>query len=320
MRLNSTTPGANRVGVEGAFDAAYARHHRHVWGLCYRMTGSAADADDLAQDTFERLVTRPPADLDRPLGPWLVRVAMNLSRDRLRRRRRKKYGGDWLPAPIEAIDEQPPAERIERADTEARYDLMESVSMAFLVALEALRPTARAVLLLRDVFDYSVKETAAALGTSEANVKTTLHRARKQMADYDAAPPTGSVEAGQAAMMALFERLVAGDVAGIEALLADDVVARADGGDRYRASRRPVIGAERVARYIAGLASKRGLPQWFEPRVLNGAAGFVAGFEEKEGHAPFLAMTFDVDASGAIVRMFSQLVDEKLSGVDLTPR
>ncbi len=309
---------ANRYRVDGAFDTAYARHHRHVWGLCYRMTGSSADADDLLQDTFERLVTNPPKDVQRTLRPWLVRVAMNLSRDRLRRRRRKKYGGDWLPEPIEALEQEPPAEHVERADTEARYDLLESVSIAFLVALEALRPTARAVLLLRDVFDYSVKETAAALDMSEANVKTTLHRARRQMATYDDAPKSGPMEDAQHAMMALFSHLVAGDVEGVEALLAADVVARSDGGGRYRAAHRPVIGAERVAKYLVGITAKRGAPVWFEPRVLNGAAGFVARFEEREGHATYIAMTFDVDASGKLVRMYSQLDETKMTKVRLT--
>ncbi|MCA9513264.1 MAG: sigma-70 family RNA polymerase sigma factor, partial [Myxococcales bacterium] len=128
---------------------AFERDRRHVWGLCYRMTGSAADADDLVQDTFERALTRPPADLSRGLRPWLTKVALNLGRDALRRRQANSYVGPWLPAPIEIGDEPPCAEAWteEGASTAGRYDLMESVSMAFLVALEALSPKQRAVLL-----------------------------------------------------------------------------------------------------------------------------------------------------------------------------
>ncbi len=74
-------------------------------GLCYRMTGDAADAEDLVQETFARAVTSPPARTDEPWRPWLVRVAVNLARDRLRRRRRKGYTGPWLPSPIETGDE-----------------------------------------------------------------------------------------------------------------------------------------------------------------------------------------------------------------------
>src|SRR5262245_40278849 len=164
-------------------------HRRHLWGLCYRMTGNAADADELVQETFVRALERPPARTDQPWRPWLVRVAMNLSRDLLRRRRRSPYRGTWLPSPIETgEDEAAPAYEISGssgASTEGRYELLESVSFAFLLALEALTPTQRAVLLLRDVFDYSVHEVADALGLSEANVKVTHHRARRAMATYD---------------------------------------------------------------------------------------------------------------------------------------
>jgi len=76
-------------------------NQKFLWGLSYRMTGSAADADDILQETFVRLMQKPPADTEEPLRPWLVRVALNLSRDLLRRRRRQGYVGQWLPAPFE---------------------------------------------------------------------------------------------------------------------------------------------------------------------------------------------------------------------------
>ena len=78
----------------------FAEHKRVLWGMCYRMTGSAADADDIVQDTFVKALERPPADTEAPLRPWLVKVAMNLSRDHLRRRRRREYFGPWLPSPV----------------------------------------------------------------------------------------------------------------------------------------------------------------------------------------------------------------------------
>src|SRR5918999_880258 len=156
----------------------YESDRRVLWGMCYRMTGNAADADDLVQETFVRAIERSPRRLDQPLRPWLVRVAMNLSRDHLRARRRRGYKGPWLPSPVptgEMCEPQetpasyePPAPPDE--SPAARYDLMESVSFAFLLALEALTPSQRAVLLLRDVFDYSTEESAAALDLTEANV------------------------------------------------------------------------------------------------------------------------------------------------------
>src|SRR6185436_15707102 len=170
-------------------EQSFKDDERFLWGLCYRLTGSAADADDLVQETFVRALERPPRDQTEPLRPWLVRVAMNLGRDLLRRRKRRSYVGPWLPSPIETADEEaPPAHEPTidgRLTTEGRYDLLESVSFAFLLALEALTPQQRAVLLLMDVFDYSVREAARALTMSEPNVKTTHHRARRVMARYD---------------------------------------------------------------------------------------------------------------------------------------
>src|SRR5262249_19218687 len=101
MQSDALSPGAADL---------FRNHGRFLWGLCYRMTGSAADADDLVQETFVRAIERPPRVLDRPWRPWLVRVAMNLARDQLRRRRRRKYPGTWLPAPIDTSEEEiPPA-------------------------------------------------------------------------------------------------------------------------------------------------------------------------------------------------------------------
>jgi RNA polymerase sigma-70 factor (ECF subfamily) len=166
----------------------FEEHKRFLWGMCYRMTGSASDADDIVQDTFVKALEKPPADMEAPLRPWLVKVAMNLSRDQLRRRRRREYLGSWLPSPVPTEGDH----WIELAEVsvtgnspDTLYDLMESVSMAFLLALEALSPAQRAVLLLRDVFDYSTNETAEALEMSEANIKVTLHRARRAMDLYD---------------------------------------------------------------------------------------------------------------------------------------
>src|ERR671914_2827087 len=85
----------------------YENDRNLLWGLCYRMTGNAADADDLVQETFVRAMERPPRDTSRDWRPWLVRVAINLSRDLLRRRRRTGYTGEWLPSPVPTAEESP---------------------------------------------------------------------------------------------------------------------------------------------------------------------------------------------------------------------
>src|SRR5215468_9225724 len=99
---------ATQSFTASAFEETFRANERFVWGLCYRMTGNAADADDLAQETFVRAWERPPARTGEPLRPWLVSVAMNLSRDMLRRRRRRRYEGPWPPSPIDPGDEVTP--------------------------------------------------------------------------------------------------------------------------------------------------------------------------------------------------------------------
>ena len=222
----------------------FAEHRRFLWSLSYRMTGNAADADDVVQDAFVRLIERPPARLDSSLRPWLVKVALNLSRDLLRKRKRREYVGPWLPSPVSTHDEPvPPSHEpvVEGRTLEDRYDLLESVSFAFLIALERLTPTQRGVLLLRDVFDYSVAEAADALDLTEANVKTTHHRARKAMAAYEAGHPVPAAAAQAATQQALMQFLTClerHDVAGVEALLADDVRTTTDGGGEFQAALR----------------------------------------------------------------------------------
>ena len=168
-------PGVDRAEFERVVrrdTADLARHmpglveRRFLIGLCYRMTGSAADAEDVVQETFARALERPPARTDAPWRPWLVRVALNLAKDELRRRKRRGYKGPWLPEPIEDSEWIEPSH--EPQSTAGRYELLESVSFAFLLALEALSPAQRAVLLLRDVFEYTGAETAEALDLSEA--------------------------------------------------------------------------------------------------------------------------------------------------------
>ncbi|HEX4945267.1 MAG TPA: sigma-70 family RNA polymerase sigma factor [Blastocatellia bacterium] len=303
--------------IENAFTA----HERFLWGLCYRMTGNAADADDLVQETFVRAMKSPPARTDEPWRPWLVRVAINLSRDLLRQRKRQAYDGEWLPAPIET---EPPAfdPPDESGNPATRYDVIESVSYAFLLALEALTPTQRAVLLLRDVFDYSVSETATALAMSEANVKTTQHRARKAMESYDRArrPITNALqEQTRQALEKFLGFLFNHDVAGAEALLAENVRQVSDGGGEFHAARVPIVGREKVLLFhkrilqIAQDHSYQVRSQW---RVLNALPAVIFEIPNiPEGFAPRLVMLCQLDADGRIAQLHSVLASRKLTSV-----
>lgn len=308
--------------LTGALEQSFKTDERFLWGLCYRLTGSAADAEDLVQETFVRALERPPRDQSEPLRPWLVRVALNLGRDLLRRRRRRRYVGPWLPSPIATDDTALPAYEPVFEDgrtTEGRYDLMESVSFAFLLALEALTPQQRAVLLLRDVFDYSVRETAEALGIGEANVKTTHHRARAAMSDYDRSrriPTRDLQERTREALSRFVNGLINGDVADVESMLATSVRAVSDGGGQYFAARKPIIGPKRVARFFLNISSRRAPTATFEIRRLNGMPALVGEFHDgRHNEPPRMVLLLDIDAEGRIAALHSVLADRKLTAV-----
>lgn len=305
------------------FAQLFDEHRRFLWGISYRMTGSAADADDIVQDTFVRAIERPPRRTDEPLRPWLVKVALNLARDVLRRRKRRDYVGPWLPSPIDTSDEMAPPSHepvVDGRDTlEARYDLLESVSLAFLVALEQLTPRQRAVLLLRDVFDYSVKEAADALELSEANVKTTHHRARRVMESYDRErmPPTRSVQdSNRQVLFQFLQRLQANDVAGVESLLADDVKTTTDGGGEFRSALRVVEGRDKVARfYLAVKDIGQGLST--HVMTLNGLPAVVIDAAVvPPGVAARSVMQVDVDQAGRIRHVYVVSATPKLSALN----
>jgi RNA polymerase sigma-70 factor (ECF subfamily) len=305
---------------------AFRDHERHVWSIAYRMTGSADDADDVVQETFTRAIARPPQDVDLPVRPWLTRVAMNASRDMLRRRKSRAYVGPWLPSPVETADLEGAA-ALERGEAEpdasARYDLRESASFAFLVALEALTPQQRAVLLLRDVFDYTVSETAEALALSLTNVKTTHHRARRAMADYDRTRRPASPELAAARREALHRfvsALLTQDAAAVEACLAEDARALSDGGGEYVAALRPVEGRNRVARFLVGLQKKRDWRGRFAIESLNGDPALVAEFEGTGLRwAPRLVLRVEVNAAGAVSEVHMVLAPPKLRRVRSPP-
>ena len=286
------------------------------------MTGNAADADDLVQQTFVRAIEKPPRSTNEPLRPWLVRVAINLSRDLLRRRKRQGYLGPWLPSPVPTDDEspasyEPPAPGEDSPG--ARYDLKESISFAFLLALEALTPSQRAVLLLRDVFDYSTSETAEALDKTEASVKVVLLRARRKMREYDSSRADLSPARQAATRRALEQFLLylnTRDAAGLERLLAEDIVSLSDGGGEVNAARQPVRGRNKVLRLILGLAAKSLAEPRFDVRMFNGLPTILV----QDLHSITTAATrytihIEVDDDGRIRGLHAVLAPSKLSAV-----
>lgn len=289
---------------------------KFLWGVCYRMTGNAADAEDLVQETFARALEKPPADTQRPLRGWLVQVAINLSRDFMRRRRRREYTGPWLPSPIPTDEEEVEETTVaEEESPAARYDLMESVSMAFLLALEALTPSQRAVLLLRDVFDYSTVEAARLLAMSENGVKVTLHRARRCLRDYDGKRKLASRrrEKTRRALEEFLRCLKSHDMEGLERLLAKDVVVVSDGGGEVTALLSPVAGRRKVAQLVIRLNAVYRNSTRASYRNLNGEPAIVFHRSNaRPGHASRFTMQCELDSTGRIRRLNYVFAPSKL--------
>ncbi|WP_242343376.1 sigma-70 family RNA polymerase sigma factor [Anaeromyxobacter terrae] len=315
----TTTMAAKARSLEPrnrALGQALDDHRRAVWGICYRMTGVAADADDLVQETFARALTARPDRSGEPLRPWLARVAVRLAIDLLRRRRVRGYTGQWLPSP--ASTDEPDLE----PTPDARYDTAESASYAFLVALERLTPLQRAVLLLRDVLGHTVRETAAVLSTTEGAVKVAHLRARRAMEGYDASrlPASPALEARtREALEGFIRAILAGDVASAEALLASNARAVTDGGGKYFAAPRVLEGASNVARFFVGIARGRGEGRaaWLR---LNGLPALRVDLESPEPRvAPRTVLRLDLDAEGRIARIDVIAAPHKLTALPEAP-
>lgn len=219
----------------------------HLFAIAYRMLGSVQDAEDLLQEAFLRWHRTPVETIESPAA-WLTTVVTRLALNQLQSARatRETYVGPWLPEPL-------PADTAEPRDP---AELSDSLSIAFLTLLERLTPRERAVFLLRDVFDYEYEEIARMLELSEANCRQIFHRAKTRLQEdrqrFPADPDTHK------ALLEGFVRAInQGDVDGVVALLTRDAVLWADGGGRVPlAARRPVRGAEAIARFIVGVVRK----------------------------------------------------------------
>lgn len=238
---------------------------RRAFGVAYRMLGSVAEAEDVAQDALLRL-TRQQGPIDEPAA-WITTVATRLSINVLKsaRVRRESYVGPWLPEPLLEDPAPGPASRAELAD---------SLSLALLVLLEQLTPVERAAFLLREVFGYEYAQIAGIIEQSPVNSRQLVTRARKRL---EAGRPR--FDADEAARDALLERFLAaaeeGDLGALEELLAEDAVLYADGGGKVLASPEPISGAAVIARFMAGVARARQAFGAFETRLVrvNGQPG-----------------------------------------------
>ena len=254
----------SEAGRPGPATEAFVAHRNLLFTVAYEMLGSAADAEDVLQETWLRWAG---VDLDavRDRRAYLVRITTRQALSRLRTlgRRKESYVGPWLPEPL-----------LTAPDVAEDVELAESVSMAMLLVLETLAPTERAVFVLREVFDLGYDEIAAAVDKSPAAVRQIAHRARAHVA---ARRPRGVVSPAEArAALEAFQRAVeTGDLQGLLDLLAPDVVALSDGGGVKQAVLRPIVGAERVARLVAAAVATVGAELSLEPAQVNGSPALI---------------------------------------------
>ncbi|TCC52716.1 RNA polymerase sigma-70 factor [Kribbella capetownensis] len=243
---------------------AFVAHRNLLFTVAYELLGSAADAEDVLQETWLRWVG---VDLDsvRDQRAYLVRIASRQALSRLRTlgRRKESYVGPWLPEPL-----------LTTPDVAEDVELADNVSMAMLLVLETLKPTERAVFVLREVFALEYDEIAEAVDKTPAAVRQIAHRARAHVAERR---PRGSVSPAESrgALEAFRWAVETGDLQRLLDMLAPDVVLLGDGGGVKQALLRPIVGADRVARLLAA-----GLPKvvgdfTVEPIQVNGSPALL---------------------------------------------
>ncbi|MDP4503225.1 RNA polymerase sigma-70 factor [Nonomuraea turcica] len=254
----------NEEGSSDPATDAFVAYRSLLFTVAYEMLGSAADAEDVLQETWLRWAD---VDLDtvRDQRAYLVKIATRQALTRLRTlgRRKESYVGPWLPEPL-----------LTAPDVAEDVELAESVSMAMLLVLETLTPAERAVFVLREVFDLGYDEIAEAVGKSASAVRQIAHRARAHVA---ARRPRGVVSSAETrGALEAFQRAVeTGDLQSLLEILAPDVVLLSDGGGVKQAVPRPIVGADKVARLSAVGLGRVGAAMSLELVQVNGGPALL---------------------------------------------
>ncbi|MBF6330351.1 RNA polymerase sigma-70 factor [Nocardia transvalensis] len=275
-----------------------------LFTIAYEILGSAADAEDVLQDSYLHWRDTPPDEVTYPRA-YLVQIVTRRALNQLRsvRRRREDYVGTWLPEPI-------------RTEHDASHDVLlaESVSMAMLLVLETLGPTERAVFVLSEVFGHSLVEIAGMIGKTDTAVRQIAHRAREHVQArrkrFEPDTDTSRVVIDRFLLAAR-----TGDVGTLMDVLAPDVVQISDGGGHVSAARRPIIGAERVARYVVGLAQNSMADMDFEFGSFNALPAILlrSGADKRLDSVVMIELTGD-----RITGLYAVRNPDKLRTADVT--
>lgn len=241
----------------------FEAHRPLLFSIAYRMLGSASEAEDVVQDAWLRARQDEHADV-RSARAYLTTIVTRLCIDHLRsaERTRLEYPGPWLPEPLAEPNQE-------------SADLASSLATAFLVMLERLAPIERAVFLLRDVFELDFREIATSIGKSEANTRQILTRARGRLRDWRPRF-TASRRESEEVVRRFRDACATGNVEALMAVLHADATLVADGGGKAASATRPVLGADRIAKFLLGYAGKA---HWsasdFQLVTVNSAPGLL---------------------------------------------
>ncbi|MBX7450802.1 RNA polymerase sigma-70 factor [Mycolicibacterium sp. 3033] len=276
-----------------------------LFTIAYEILGSATESDDVLQESYLRwaqVELSGVADTKAYLAQLVTRQALNALR--AQSRRKETYVGPWLPEPL-----------LTEADPSADVVLAESVSMAMLVVLETLSPDERAVFVLREVFGFDHDEIAATIGKSTVAVRQMAHRARQHVQSrrkrFEPVDPQFSAEL----TTRFFTAAATGDLEGLMAMLTPDVVWTADSDGKVSAARRPVAGAERVARLVMGLVRLGGPDGRVEPAVYNSTPALVLYTGDRLEGVVLIEMN-----DGKISNFYAMRNPEKLATVTVPRR
>ena len=297
--------------------AVFERERPRLVGLGYRLLGSLTDAEDVVQEAWIRWSRVELESIERPAA-WLTTVVSRLGLDRLRARRRAQveYVGPWLPEPL--LRPVIADERATAIDPAARAELADSLTTAFLVLLERLSPDERLVLLLVDVFGESLVTASEMVHRSHDATRQLIVRARRKLTDRDPGDTPISARTAPQEQLAIATAFVgavmSGDIAAVRSMLRPDVVLTSDGGAHHHAARRPVVGADRVSRFLVNLAKRLPVdpPDVVDvkPVWVNGSPGVLVSVFGQ----PFMVNVIDIE-DGLVARQYSIVNPDKLASI-----
>lgn len=296
-----------------SIEQLYASYKPLLFSLAYRMLGSVMDAEDIVHEAFLSLNAAEEPERIRSMKSYLCKIVTNRCIDRLRsaQKQRELYVGPWLPEPIVADE----ADR--NADPLQVYVRQESISTAYLLLLQQLSCVERAVFLLREVLQYEYDEIADIVGKSSTNCRQIFHRAKRSLGNLPSAAegddPTARRQSkpfGEQTgplVHRFVHALATGDLDALMNVLAKDAVVYSDGGGKVKAAVRPIVGAERVVPFLAGVVAKSPPGYSHKLAIVNGQSGIVAYTHGK----PYTVLSFHVE-HGLLANIYILLNPDKL--------